>query len=199
MQTLEETRFSMVKKHHVKKLEEAIRNKKMDPLMIDICQFIAQTKNYFTTSTCSGRITLMDVNEKDEKKENAFFRKWHRKVKLEEVWEGINDNSNIENLWFKQDAFVFVIGTNKMEKTKPIIQACQEAGVKKYGIHHFEKGKVLMEIFGSKGMSVPVKERKEILVEKEYVQKLVEIANKKWIQNNETLEKLIQKMKEKLI
>jgi tRNA wybutosine-synthesizing protein 3 len=199
MQSPEEARFSMTKERHTKSLAEAIQNKKIDPLMIDISNFIAQTKNYFTTSTCSGRITLMDVNERDDKRENAFFRKWHSPVAFEDVWNGVQDNRNSENLWFRQDAFVFVIGTNKIENTKPIIQACQEAGVKRFGIHHSEPGKVLMEIFGSQRMSVPVKEKQEILVSEKYVQKIVETANKKWKQNNEKLNKLNEKLKEKLV
>ena len=199
MQSAEEARFSMTKERHAKSLVDAIEKKKIDPLMIDISNFISQTKNYFTTSTCSGRITLMEVDEKESKRKNAFFRKWHSQVSFEEVWNGIQDNSNIENVWFRQDAFVFVIGTNTIENTKPIIQACQEAGIKRFGIHHSEPGKVLMEIFGSQRMSVPVKEKQEILVEEKFVQKIVEIANKKWKQNDKSLNKLNEKLKEKLV
>ncbi len=187
MNTPAETRFAMVKERHANSLKTAIAEKKIDPLMIPISRAIAKTHYFFTSSTCSGRITLMDLNTNEAKKPGAFFRKWHRVVILREVWDGIQDHTNTGNLWFKQDAFVFLIGTNTMENAQHILRICHENGVKRAGINHAEPGKVHVEIFGTQNMSVPVKEGKKILVEKEYVKRLVSIANRKWKQNDALL------------
>jgi len=125
----------------------------------------------------------MDLETNEKKKEGAFHRKWHRKVKFPEVWKGIEESTHAGNLWLKQDAFVYVIGTRSLENAKKIISICQKSGVKRYGIHHFEEGKVLMEIFGTHSMSVPLTEGKKLLVEKDYVKKLIQIANRKWDAN----------------
>ena len=188
----------MKKEHARTALEKAIQEKKIDPLMKGIARAIAQTEDYFTTSTCSGRITLMDLREDEGKKEGAFFRKWHRKVKTPEVWKGITDDSNTGNLWFKQDPFVYVIGTRDAGGAQQIIAACQEAGIKRYGIHHLEEGNIIMEIYGTHTMSVPVKKGNERLVEAEYVQSLVEIANRKWEANENKRKRFEEIMKKKL-
>jgi tRNA wybutosine-synthesizing protein 3 len=176
-------RFEMTKKHHAKILQGAITEKKIDPLMIPISTFLNKLPKYFTTSTCSGRITLMDLEANEHKRKGAFFRKWHRMVKLEEVWKGMMDNSNTGNVWFKQDAFVYVIGTDSRENAQKVFDACQKTGIKRFGVHHFGEGKIILEVFGTQSMSVPVKTRAKILVDKKYVKELVIIANRKWKEN----------------
>jgi tRNA wybutosine-synthesizing protein 3 len=183
MQPPSDTRFAMTKTNARTALETAIREKKIDPLMIPISQYLAKTTDYFTTSTCSGRITLMDLEKNEKKREGAFYRKWHRKVKFSEMWKGIEEHAHTGNLWFKQDAFVYVIGMRTLEQAKKIIAVCQKAGIKRYGVHHFEEGKVLMEIFGTHSMSVPLTEGKKRLADKEYVKKILQIANRKWDAN----------------
>lgn len=190
------SRFILTKKHHTETLHTAMREKKIDPLMIGISKFIEKTKQYFTTSTCSGRITLMDLNEDESKKENVFYRKWHRRVTFNEVWKAIEGYGKKGNVWLRQDAFVYVIGTNTWENGKKIIAACQEAGVKRYGIHHFEEDKIMMEIFGTQNMSIPVIVKGKLISEKKSVQEYVKIANRKWKRNEEkrkTFEKVLKK------
>lgn len=193
-----EARFRMVKERHFKSLETAIAEKKIDPLMIDISNYISTTKEFFTTSTCSGRITLMDLDENEKKREGAFFRKWHRTVTFNEVWEGICDETNTGNVWFKQDGLVMLIGTNTMENAKHVLNVVHNLGIKRVGINHFEPGKIHIELFGTHHMSAPVKKGKEILVEKKYVKELVELANKKWKLNNQLLKKLCAALKKEL-
>lgn len=189
-------KFETIKTNAAETLHIAIREKKIDPLMIDISQFMEKTPHFFTTSTCSGRITLMDLNENESKKENVFYRKWHSTATFSDVWNGIEAYDKKGNLWLRQDAFVYVIGTNTWENVKRIIRACQEAGVKRYGVHHFEDEKILMEIFGTQNMSIPLSTKGKMLVDKEAVREWVKIANRKWKQN-ETKRKQFEKILKK--
>lgn len=191
--------FKGIKSNATDALNTAIREKKIDPLMIAFCQFVAKTNHYFTTSTCSGRITLMDLNENETKKENVFYRKWHRKVKKNEVWKAIEEYSGKGNLWLRQDPFVYVIGTDSLEHAKIIFRACQEAGVKRYGIHHFEPEKIIIEIFGTQHMGVPVKIKGKEIVGKESIQEYVKMANRKWTLNEEKRKKLEKEWRKRLV
>lgn len=196
MMTQNRRKFDTIKANATQTLHTAIREKKIDPLMIGISQFMERTTNFFTTSTCSGRITLMDLNENESKKENVFYRKWHSTVKFSDVWKGIEAYSSNGNLWLRQDAFVYVIGTNTWENVKKLIRACQEAGVKRYGVHHFEDEKILMEIFGTQNMSIPLMVRGKMIADKKAVSEWVKIANRKWKQNEakrKQFEKILKK------
>ncbi len=191
-------RFYLNKKHHSESLQKAINEKKIDPLMIPISKFVAKTKNYFTTSTCSGRITLMELELDEAKRENAFYRKWHRIVRKKEAWNAIQNYEGKKNLWLRQDPFVFVIGTNTTENAKKIFRICQACGIKRYGIHYFEEGKFLIEVFGTQSMSVPVIEKGKIMVDEKYVHTLIDFANQKWKRNDSTLKRFCSALRNAL-
>ncbi|MDP2666965.1 MAG: hypothetical protein Q8P05_05705 [Candidatus Diapherotrites archaeon] len=179
------TRFEMAKRHHLHTLEKAIAEGKIDNRMIPFSKMMAGNKDYFTTSTCSGRITLMDLDTEERKREGAFYRKWHSTVKPHEVWEAIEAYEGEKNLWLKQDGFVMVIGTHSLEKAKKIFKVCQEAGIKRFGIHHIEEGKILMEVYGTTQMSMPIVIDGKKDVDKNYVSKVVALANIKWKRNEQ--------------
>ena len=178
----------MSKKEHLKKFEKAIAEGKADKKMIPFCKKIMQNKNYYTTSSCSGRIGLFDLDKDEKKREKVFHKKWHTKPTLEQVWKALQEK-NKYNLWFKQEPLVLVIGTNSLENAKKILQACNRAGIKRANIMHFEEGKILVEIMGTHYMSFLAKEKNKILIDKKLLKKQLEYANKKLEKNWQMLER----------
>ena len=179
----------MVKSHHVQKFETALEGEKVDPLMRKFCAWIQRTENYFTTSSCSGRIVVLDLDAQEKKREGAFHAKWHRKVKLEEAWKALHEKS-AHNLWFKQEPFILHIGTHDLAHAERILQACKRAGAKRAGINSFKEGKYIIEIIGHQGMSFLAKEKGNVLVEKKFLEKQVQIANRKLELNFQHLKRL---------
>jgi len=184
-----EARFEMTKVRHYKLWQAAKAQGKADERMIQIIDSLFAKPEYFTTSTCSGRILLIQLNEKEEKKPKAFFAKWHELPKFEEVWKALSQRSR-ENLWFKQEPFVIVLGTTSLENAKNIMSICRNNGVKKCGIMACEEGKFLVEIMGTHYLSFLVKEKNKLLVEKEFFKKQFETASKKLKANWKMLENL---------
>ena len=95
---MNKSRFEMIKAHNSEQLEEAIAEGKADQKMIKLCRFVNSTKNFFTSSSCAGRIALLSVKSIGKKQPNAFHRKWHRKVTLKEVIEGAQFHKFVEEL-----------------------------------------------------------------------------------------------------
>lgn len=183
------TRFTMVKARHEKLWEKAKAEGKADEKMIPIVDFIFSRKDFFTTSTCSGRILLIQLDEKETKKPKAFFAKWHSPPSFEQAWKAILKPSS-NNLWFKQEPLVMVIGTNSLENAKKTMSICRNNGVKKAGIMSAEEGKFLVEIMGSHYLSFLAKEKNKILADREFFRKQFETACKKLEANQRLLERL---------
>ena len=59
----ETTRFCMTKNHHKNTYNEAKEIGRMDSDLIPLCDYILTTKNYFTTSSCAGRIALIGLGK----------------------------------------------------------------------------------------------------------------------------------------
>ncbi|PIN99045.1 MAG: hypothetical protein COT90_01375 [Candidatus Diapherotrites archaeon CG10_big_fil_rev_8_21_14_0_10_31_34] len=193
-----ETRFKMIKERHKKTFFKAVEEKKADKQMISLCSYIAETKNYFTSSSCSGRIVLLDLAKDGNKKEAAFHSKWHRKVKLKELITEIKRKQNEEELWFKLDSFILHLGTNSLENAKKILKITRKTGIRRAGIMVAEEGKFIIELIGTQTMSFPVKIKGKILLEEEYLKKTLEKANQKLEKNYNQLKEFEKNVRKEL-
>lgn len=189
MKTKAETRFEMIKERHKKTFLKAVKEEKADKQMISLCNYISKTKNYFTSSSCAGRIVLLDIGKQGNKREAAFHSKWHKKVRFDELIKGINRKQKEEELWFKLDPFILHLGTDSMENAKKILKATKETGIRRAGIMVAEEGKFIVELIGTQTMALPVKAKGKLLVEEEYLKKILEKANKKLEKNYFQLKK----------
>lgn len=193
-------RFGMVKEYHGITFEKAVAEKKADSAIIPLCRFLNGLPEFFTASSCSGRITVLELDEQENKRESAFFYKKHGKISAETVWKRVHEKS-MNNLWFKQEPFILHLGTNSLENANRLLECCREAGIKRAGIMVAKPGKFVLEIIGTQGMAIPIKQKNKVLVEKKFFAFLSKQANKKLEANFVRLKRfetvLRKKLKEK--
>jgi len=193
---LEASRFAMTKKHHFETFKKAKKEGRMDQDFLPLCRYIAKTTHYFTSSCCAGRITLIGLGKEETKKESAFHRKWHRKVKASEVIEGVRAFSG-EILWFKQEPLILHLGADTLENAKKILVVCEKAGIKRAGIKVAKDGKFIVEMLGTSSINAPIKD-KGFVVDEKYLKYLVKKGNEKFEKNQETIKKLTTQVKKEL-
>ncbi|MBI4210496.1 MAG: hypothetical protein HY544_03260 [Candidatus Diapherotrites archaeon] len=178
----------MIKERHGKTFETALSQGKVDEQMESLCRFISGTKGYYTSSCCSGRIMLLEKRG-DRKKDNLFHRKWHREVSLEELLEGLRENTRGE-LWFKLEPFILHIGCANLRDSVKVLGAMKNAGVKRGGIIVAEKEKFLIELQGTERMSFRVKISGRAMVGEDYIDSIFPMANRMLAKNYSRLERL---------
>jgi len=184
----ENSRFNMTKKHHKETYEEAKKMGRMDEDFIPLCDYIVKTKNYFTSSSCAGRIALIGLGEEETKQESAFYRKWHRTVKPKEVLDAIKDFKG-GVLYFKQEPIILHLGTNNLENAKKLLIYCESIGVKRAGIKVAKDGKFIVEMLGTQSITAPIKEGK-MTASTEYIKYLIKKGNEKFKKNQELIKKM---------
>lgn len=184
----EKSRFLMTKKHHKETYEEAKKMGRMDEDFIPLCDFIVTTKNYFTTSSCAGRICLIGLENEEKKQESAFYRKWHRTVKSKEIIDAVKEYKG-KMLYFKQEPIIFHLGTNTLENAKNVLVLCEKTGIKRAGIKVAKGGKFIIEMVGTQNITAPIKEGK-MMADKKYLTYLVKKGNEKFVKNQELINKL---------
>jgi tRNA wybutosine-synthesizing protein 3 len=196
LRPLAEIRFRMVKCRHAKTFEDALAHGKVDEKLIELCRFLEGTKNFFTSSGCSGRIVLLKLKN-GRKIDASFHRKWHRTVTCEEVWCALEEQTD-GKIWFKMEPFIIHIGTKDLEHAKKILKAKTKAGVKRGGIIVAKEGKFIIELVGTREVALPVKYHNTILVTKRFLEYVVKEANKKLAENDEMLKRLEECIKSEI-
>jgi tRNA wybutosine-synthesizing protein 3 len=193
-----ESRFEMIKKHNWDEFEKAIAEGKADKRIIPLCSFINSLPDFFSSSSCAGRIMLLKTDAKETKREAAFHAKWHRTVKLHELASEIDKKVDAPELWLKQEPFILHLGTNSLANANKLLQSCRLAGVKRAGIMVAEEEKFIVELIGTQNLSMPVKFKEKVLVGKKFLGQVLEKANAKLKRNYALLKKFEKILKQEL-
>lgn len=166
----------------------------IDPKIRKLCDKINKQKEMYTTSSCGGRIVLM--RNIIEKKPGLFYFVSHDKIGLEQLEKELEKASQQkESLFFKQESCILVVACSSLELAKKILSNAREkAGWKNSGIMTLDAKRVLCELRSTEHLALPIMEKGKLLVDKDYLNRLVEEANTR-------LEKTWEKIKrlEKLI
>lgn len=169
------------KREKEKKLSEAAACGEADKAVLPILSRINKNKNLVSTSSCFGRMVLLEFE--GDKKESNFYRKWHRKINVKEVKTAINEYSGKKTLWFKFEPFILHVAAKDIESAKDFVETARKLGIKRGGIQTIAKEKVMIELQGNCQLIVPVKAVGNW-------DSIVKLANKMFETNSEKLKQL---------
>ncbi|NAT10493.1 hypothetical protein C4E22_02930 [ANME-1 cluster archaeon AG-394-G06] len=161
-----------------KKALERLRIRGADEEVAEIIGVLNRLDNFYTTSSCSGRVALICIPEIGAKREAEFIGKWHRAVTKEEVSEAIKTPKKGE-IWLISQSPILHVSCRGLEKAKTLLRIAIESGFKYSGIKAISKdnGKVMVEIMSTERMDVPLGKDNEIFCSETYMAYIVQKAN----------------------
>ncbi len=143
-----------------KRALERLRIGGADEEVAGIIEKINRFEDFFTTSSCSGRIVLISIPEIGAKRAAKFIGKWHRPpVSREEVQEALKLKWRVEGreVWLLSQSPILHVACRDLEKAKALLRIAIESGFKYSGIKAISKdGKVVVEIVSTERMDVPL-------------------------------------------
>ena len=169
---------NMIENDHSKKgcIDEDIRG------LIDS---INSKNDYYTTSSCSGRITMMEHH--GPKNKNSWLLSKHSPVTKEEFDDALLRKSNGE-VWFRQESPILHLCARDVKAGKIFLEISQRAGFK-YVYFLSVEPRVMLEVQGSEKMETIIFKDK-ILVDDDYAKVLISEANTKLLVAKEKLKRL---------
>ncbi len=136
---------------------ERLRRGGADEEVEKIIEKLNSLDEFFTTSSCSGRIALICIPEIGAKREAEFIGKWHCSVRKEEVLEAIKTSGKGE-IWLLSQPPILHVSCRSLEKAKELLRIAIESGFKYSSIKAISKDneKVVVEIMSTERMDVPL-------------------------------------------
>ncbi len=144
-----------------KKALARLRIRGADEEIAGIIDRINSLEDFFTTSSCSGRIVLIGLPEIGAKREAQFIGKWHRPVTKEEVLDAIKLKwrEKEREIWLLSQSPILHVACRDLEKAKALLRIAIESGFKYSGIKAISNSKdekVVVEVVSTERMDVPL-------------------------------------------
>ncbi len=157
-----------------------------------LCNKINKKKNYYTTSSCAGRVVLLKYSE--EKQENAFLFRTHEKISFKELKKALLDAGEKYKgiVEFQQTSCILHVSCLSLSDAQEIVDKAKQCGWKRSGIMGGRRN--MVELHSTESMSFPVMNNGKILVDDDFLKLIVETANNKL----ERVWKKIERLKERI-
>ncbi len=163
------------KKNALKKLRKAKDEKLVDKDIISILDLINNLDDYYTSSSCYGRIVLLEIPEIGDKKNAVFLGKWHRKIKSDEILNAVK-KSNKGLLWVLAQSPIIHIGTKTNNAADKMLKTAIGCGFKNSGLKSINKN-IVLEVASTERLDSPVGKDGRLFFEGNYLDLLVDISN----------------------
>jgi tRNA wybutosine-synthesizing protein 3 len=163
-----------------------------DKKIKDLCDKINRTENYYTTSSCSGRVILLF--DREQKQPGVFLKVYHDLISLNNLKKDLDKiSNNKEVIGFKQEPCGLHVACKDLKDAQFFLDKAKLSGWKKSGIISSNK-RFVVECFSTEKLELPIIKNKKILVDNEFLKILVQKSNenlqKSW-KKIEQLKKLI--------
>ena len=159
----------------------------------EIVNIINSQPDYCTTSSCAGRITLLE-RMSDKKFDANWLIASHQPVTFEEVKEKLNSEHDV---WLMQESFILHIFCRTIDYAEEFLQICRDIGFKRSGIIAM-KNKIMIETMGNEKVETIVVKDGKKLIDDEYLRILVELCNTRMKSNREKMNKFLIALKDHL-
>ncbi|MDD3263772.1 MAG: tRNA wybutosine-synthesizing 3 family protein [Candidatus Nanoarchaeia archaeon] len=197
--------FEKDKKEYVSILEKNIEeNKKdksrkgfVDKEILNLVNLINSIPEFYTTSSCAGRILIMGETLSGIKKDTIWYLATHdyiKKLSLEDqIFQEMKKNKNIGNI--KQESAILHVCAKDLESAQKILDIAKFVGFKHSGIMATKK-RIMIEIMSSEKIDVPIYNGKELLISQDYLNFIIDYSNKSLKKTRIKIDKFEKKLKE---
>ncbi|XP_008333013.1 tRNA wybutosine-synthesizing protein 3 homolog [Cynoglossus semilaevis] len=157
-------------------------------------------EQFFTTSSCSGRIIIIDTaapGDSDVQKQNCI---WlfvsHQKCTADDLVSALDRSSKDAVLKF--EPFVLHVQCRKLEDAQLVHSVAINSGFRNSGLTVGKTGKIIMAVRSTHGLEVPLSHEGKLLVGQDYLHFLAQLANQKMEENLRRINRFYQNLQSAL-
>ncbi|MCK5604714.1 hypothetical protein KAR91_22685 [Candidatus Pacearchaeota archaeon] len=181
-------KFNQRKMEVLKKLDKSSKGDWDNPIL-KLCNKINKQKNYYTTSSCSGRVLLMIDQEKKAK--GLFNWVSHKKFTFNELKKEIEKLPKDTPIKYKQDPCILHIACRSIKDAQTLYDKAKSIGWKRSGLISFEK-RIVLEINSTEKLEFPIIQKGRLLVEEDFLKAVTYDSNEKLKRGWNKIKKLEQ-------
>ncbi len=166
--------FEQKKKKALYKLGEALRRNKVDKEVIPLIDLINSFPQWFTTSSCAGRVALLSKEGVRSKYTATFWYKTHDPSEIQTMKECIPTEFDGQ-LWLLVSPPMFHVVARTLKDAHELQLMAKQARLG-YSKIQSVKPSIVVEILGTGMLSLPIGQDGEIFVTESYLDYVLRIG-----------------------
>lgn len=172
---INERDFIENKKQIMQNLEKIKKENKVDADIIPILDLLNSLDDFYTSSSCYGRIVLLEIPKIGDKKNANWLGKWHNKIRAEDITSAVK-NAKKGQLWILAQAPILHIYAKTQKAADKLLKTAISCGFKHSGFKSIDKN-IIIEVASTERLDVPVGKDSQLFCNNEYMNIIVDIAN----------------------
>jgi tRNA wybutosine-synthesizing protein 3 len=183
------------KEERINTLNNKINEGEVDKEILPLIERINSKSDYFTTSSCAGRIVLLQLPEIGDKENAEFLGKWHRNVEVEEVKDAFSNAKENQNVFLLAQSPIIHVRCRTLNSAITLRNIAVESGLKYSTLKSLtmdsksEPVKIVVEILSSENIHVPIAKGKNLYPDEDYLKFIVENANSALVRAQEKIKR----------
>ncbi|HJN56947.1 MAG TPA: tRNA wybutosine-synthesizing 3 family protein [Candidatus Woesearchaeota archaeon] len=156
------------------------RKKGIDSKIKKLVDRINSFDDFFTTSSCSGRILLLAHHKSGRKDKIKWLFSSHEKVNLKKIkFDELLKEIPREDVWFRVEPVILHITCGNLERAKKLLNTARDIGFRRSGIISVGKNRIVIELISTERIETIISKKGKLLVDEGYFKALIEEGNKK--------------------
>ena len=184
--------FLEAKESALNALEKAYLEQKVDEGVLQILELINRIEGFYTSSSCAGRIVLLQIPQIGDKRGAKFLGVWHRTIEIKEL-KAATTNATKGVLWLLAQAPILHIGVQKLELANMMVKTAISCGFKNSAIKSVGK-KIRIEICSTERLDAPIGRDGFLFCEENHLSLLVEISNEVIERSRKKMSRFVKKV-----
>jgi tRNA wybutosine-synthesizing protein 3 len=167
--------FLDAKENALKSLNDACDKGKVDEGALPILDLINEIEGFYTSSSCAGRIVLLEIPQIGDKRGATFLGIWHRTIKQDELKTAAT-KATTGFLWLLAQAPILHMGAETLQLADKMVKTAISSGFKNSAIKSIDK-KIIIEICSTERLDAPIGRDGCLFCDEKQLSLLVEISN----------------------
>ena len=168
--------FTLYKQKNMRKLAEALEKQQVDNDVISLLEQINADERFVTTSSCAGRIVVLEIPILGDKKQAVFHGCWHYTPTFSELQQALKKFTTGQ-LWLLAQPPIFHIAARDIDSANLLLKAGIESGFKNSGIKTLQN-QCMVELLSTERLDMPLGADGTIYCDDLYLHFLLQIAEK---------------------
>ncbi|MEM0493012.1 MAG: hypothetical protein QXS02_03535 [Candidatus Thermoplasmatota archaeon] len=163
------------KEQSLLKLEKAYMHDMVDEGISRVLRMINSYDEYYTSSSCSGRVLILEIPLLGDKKNARVLGKWHVRVNAQDVLDSVK-KAEKGMIWLLSQSPILHIGCSSLKAANTLVKLAVSSGFKNSTVKSTGK-RITVELSSTERLDAPLGKDGVLFCDQKYIELLVDISN----------------------